>query len=135
MEDAIGRVGARSGVAGISCEHRLRQLRSTSQQLSTRLGVGPAEHRLEELPDDTEAEVLFQLAPTGREHRERVLVCDSPRLLEEARLSDARDSLDQQYSSLPRRRVAGEPFELGKSILPLEKGQESARTPGMPSGR
>ena len=70
--------------------------------------------RFEELTDGTEREVAFELGAAGGEGAERI---ELPRGGQEARLADARRSLDKHHASAAR---GGSIGQLGKSReLPL----------------
>src|SRR6185503_8670284 len=81
-------------------EDRRRETRGPGQQLRPLLGGRGGEQRLEQLPDESEGELRFQLAAAGREHAQPELGPRGARLGEQARLADPRAALDERETAV-----------------------------------
>ena len=110
-------------------ENRLCELRRAGEELGAQALVGTRERRLQQLADDPEPILAFELAAAGRQHLEAVIGGARAGLAQQARLADPGGSLDQHDPPTALRRVAQKRRQLIELALALEQQRGSRRSP------
>ena len=97
-------------------------MRRTSKEPCALVVAARSETRLEELADDAVREVALEFAPSCTQHLEADGLSSVARGTEQARLADARRTLEQHEHSSPvsgfREQLVNEP----ELVLPLQQG-------------
>ena len=106
----------------IELKERRSEVRRTSKEPCALVVAARSETRLEELADDAVREVALEFAPSCTQHLEADGLSSVARGTEQARLADARRTLEQHEHSSPvsgfREQLVNEP----ELVLPLQQG-------------